>query len=83
MLLVRRYIEANSVRQFKAKDCSLECRREQYCAVTELDYGGFRKCVDTAAEALSGSARSPSLPVTAAGVLLTATVAAALTQLHH
>lgn len=63
---VHRYVEANSVRQLKSKDCSLECRRAQYCAVTELEYSRFHSCVETAAEALSGSTRAPSLPVTAA-----------------
>ncbi|VVC44532.1 Calcineurin-like phosphoesterase domain, ApaH type,Metallo-dependent phosphatase-like [Cinara cedri] len=73
-----RYIEANSVRHYKPKDCNLECRRAHYCAVTELDYQQFRSCVETTPEALSGSARPPSVFVTAsttAAVLLTATVA--------
>ncbi|KAF0768809.1 acid sphingomyelinase-like phosphodiesterase 3a [Aphis craccivora] len=57
---VHRYIEANSVRQLKPKDCNLECRRAHYCAVTELDYSRFHSCVETAAEALSGSVHSRS-----------------------
>lgn len=77
-----RYIEANSVRQFKPKDCNLECRRAQYCAVTELDYGRFHSCVETAAEALSGSVRPRGdEALFAAAVLLT--VVALTRHRHH
>jgi hypothetical protein len=68
------------VRQYKPKDCNLECRRAQYCAVTELDYGRFHSCVETAAEALSGSAGPPCVDALLAATFV---LLIALTQRYY
>lgn len=53
-----RYFRANSVRVHDSPvdvGCESTCAHTHYCAITRVDYGDFKRCVDTAASALASN----------------------------
>lgn len=42
--LFQNYFKYNSVSYVNSSKCDMECQRNHYCAITEVDYGRFRSC---------------------------------------
>uniref|UniRef100_A0A6B2E4C8 Putative acid sphingomyelinase 4 n=1 Tax=Phlebotomus kandelakii TaxID=1109342 RepID=A0A6B2E4C8_9DIPT len=59
--LLAKYYRANSVR-YVSNQCDGVCALNHYCAITRLDYSGFRECLEHAASALASRAQTAQRP---------------------